>query len=66
MICTANTSAFFPILLKDNKMYCLLSVDDIFTAKEYLVKNQLLPKKILNSVKEFDNPVLVAFTLKDF
>jgi hypothetical protein len=61
-----DITAFFPILLKDNKMYCLLSVDDIFTAKKYLVENRLLPKKLLNSVKEFDNPVIVAFTLKDF
>jgi hypothetical protein len=61
-----DITAFFPILLQDNKMYCLLSVEDIFTAKKYLVENQLLPDKILNSVKEFDNPVIVAFTLKDF
>jgi hypothetical protein len=61
-----DITAFYPILLKDRKMYCLLKVEDVLTAKKYLEENKLLPASILKSVKEFDNPIITVFTLRDF
>jgi hypothetical protein len=59
-------TAFYPVLLKDNRIYCLLKAEDINTAKSFLTENNLLPAEILDTVEEFDNPVIVVFTLKDF
>jgi hypothetical protein len=59
-------TAFYPILLQENKIYCLLSIDDIFTARQFLSNNQLFPKDILERVEEFDNPIIVAFTIRNF
>ena len=59
-------TAFYPMKLQDGKIYCLLNAEDINTAWEYLSENQLLPPDILENVEDYDNPVIVIFTLKDF
>jgi hypothetical protein len=59
-------TAFYPIYIQDKKIYCILSSEDIITAKSYLTQNKLLPADVLNNVQEFDNPVIAVFTLKDF
>jgi hypothetical protein len=57
---------FYPKFFQDKKFYCLLSSEDIIMAKKYLAQNQLIPTHILDNVEEFDNPVIVVFSLKDF
>ncbi|GHV27004.1 hypothetical protein FACS1894176_08440 [Bacteroidia bacterium] len=59
-------TAFHPKLLYDKKIYCLLKAEDILLAKTFLAQNKLLPPEILDNTQEFDNPVIVIFTLKDF
>jgi hypothetical protein len=59
-------TAFYPIYIQDKKIYSLLSSEDIITAKPFLTQNNLLPSDMLDQVQEFDNPVIVVFTLKDF
>ncbi len=59
-------TVFYPKLIKDNKIYCTLTTEDLLTAKDYLIQNKLISPKLINNVKEFDNPIIVAFTLKKF
>lgn len=59
-------TVFYPRSITDKKIYCVLTVEDLLIAKNYLIQKKLISEKILNNVREFDNPIIVAFTLKDF
>lgn len=63
---TDQITPFYPILLQDGKIYCLLNAEDIVASNEFLAQRQTLPESILKNTNEFDNPVIVAFTLKSF
>lgn len=61
-----KTTLFFPKFFKNNKFYCLIESEEIALVKSYLKQNKLLPDKILDNCKEFDNPVIAVLSLKDF
>lgn len=57
-------SMFYPIAIYDDKLYCLLSSEDVYNMREHLA--DVMPKEILNNVEEFGNPIISIFTLKPF
>lgn len=55
-----------PKFIINKKIYCILNAEEIINAKDYLKQNKLLPNRVLDNIKEFDNPVIVVFSLKEF
>ncbi len=59
-------TGFNPKLFHENKFYCILNVENIFMLRTYLKENKYLPKRLLDDMTEFDNPIIAVFTLKEF
>lgn len=55
---------FYPKAIYKNKLYCLLKSEEVTKMQQVLPGE--LPDKLLKHVDEFDNPIIVEFTLKPF
>ncbi len=59
-------TAFHPIAIHRDKLYCLLNSENVYNLKKTHFLNGILPQSIIDSVQEFDNQLIAVFSLKKF
>lgn len=60
-----KVSVFRPIAVSGDKFYSILESSDIFYLKKYSIESTM-PKRILDNIQEYNNPVIIVFKLKPF